>query len=367
MGKTDGHQRAVLVSASGQIELALDISADEGVGAGEPRVASGERDLEVGVGFFRGGTRPPTDVVVDYVDDHRDEFGVESICSTLQIAPSTYYAARRRRVVPSDRAVRDAVMIQVLMVLWVANKKVYGAHKLWKAARRAGHDLGRDQTARLMRAMEIKGVSRRRKPVFTTRPDPDASRAPDLVNRNFTADQTGRVVGHRPDLRADQIGDGLCVFHRRCVLCRRIVGWTVASNMRTQMVLDALEMARRSRGSKRLVGLVTHSDAGSQFTSVRFTERLDEIGARPSIGTVANSYDNALAETVNGLYKAECVYGPDANGWDDVDQLELETLSWVHWFNHDRLHSHCDDVPPAEFETVYYDQQQTSPIGVGNQ
>ena len=113
---------------------------------------------------------------------------------------------------------------------------------------------------------------------------------------------------------------------------RRIVGWRVASNMKTEMVLDALEMARRSRGGHRLVGLVTHSDAGSQFTSVRFTERLDEIGARPSIGTVADSFDNALAETTNGLYKTECVYGPDApRPWDDVDELELATLSWVHW------------------------------------
>ena len=115
------------------------------------------------------------------------------------------------------------------------------------------------------------------------------------------------------------------------------------------------------------MGLVTHSDAGSQFTSVRFTERLDEIGARPSIGTIADSYDNALAETTNGLYKTECVYGPDATGWDDVDQLELETLSWVHWFNHDRLHSHCHDVPPAEFEAAFYADQQTAPTGVGIQ
>jgi putative transposase len=135
---------------------------------------------------------------------------------------------------------------------------------------------------------------------------------------------------------------------------RMIVGWRVATNMRTEMVLDALEMARRARGAQRLVGLVTHSDAGSQFTSVRFTERLEEIGARPSIGTVADSYDNALAETVNGLYKAECVYGPDANGWDDVDHLELATCSWVRWFNHERLHSHCDDVPPAEYEAAYH-------------
>ena len=148
---------------------------------------------------------------------------------------------------------------------------------------------------------------------------------------------------------------------------RRIVGWRVAANMKTDMVLDALEMARRSRGNRRLIGLVTHSDAGSQFTSVRFTERLDEIGARPSIGTVADSYDNALAETANGLYKAECVYGPDTNGWDDVDELELATLSWVHWFNEQRLHSYCNDVPPAEFEAAFYAAQQTAPIGVGNQ
>jgi putative transposase len=137
--------------------------------------------------------------------------------------------------------------------------------------------------------------------------------------------------------------------------------------MRTDMVLDALEMARVARGGRRLIGLVTHSDAGSQFTSVRFTERLDELGARPSIGTVADSYDNALAETTNGLYKAECVYGPDANGWDDVDDLELATLSWVHWFNHDRLHGHCNDVPPAEFEAAFYAAQQADPAGVGIQ
>ena len=148
---------------------------------------------------------------------------------------------------------------------------------------------------------------------------------------------------------------------------RRIVGWRVASNMKTGMVLDALEMARRSRGGNRLVGLVTHSDAGSQFTSVRFTERLDEIGARPSIGTVADSYDNALAETTNGLYKAECAYGPDTAGWDDVDELELATLGWVHWFNEDRLHSHCGHLPPAEFEAAFYAAQQPTPTGVGNQ
>ena len=302
--------------------------------------------------------------MVDYIDGHRDEFGVEPICAALQVAPSTYYSAKSRP--PSARSVRDTVLMQVLMVLWVANRKVYGAHKLWKAARRAGHDIGRDQVARLMRELAIEGVSRRRKKVFTTRQDPDATRAPDLVNRDFTADRPDALWV--TDLTYVPTRSGMAyVWFIVDAFSRRIVGWRVASNMRTEMVLDALEMARLSRGARRLVWLVTHSDAGSQFTSVRFTERLDEIDARPSIGTVADSYDNALAETVNGLYKTECIYGPDTTGWDDVDEVELATLSWVHWFNHDRLHSHCDDVPPAESETAFYAAQQTNRSLVGNQ
>ena len=306
-------------------------------------------------------------MIVAFVDANRDELGVEPICRALQIAPSSYYAARRRELAPSARAVRDAVMMQVLMVLWVANRKVYGAHKLWKAARRAGHDIGRDQVARLMRVMEIEGISRRRRKVFTTIADPDAVRAPDLVNRNFTAERPDALWV--TDLTYVPTRSGMAyVCFIVDAFSRRIVGWRVAANMKTDMVLDALEMARRSRGGRRLVGLVAHADAGSQFTSVRFTERLDEIGARPSIGTVADSYDNALAETTNGLYKTECVRGPDAPPlWDDVDQLELETLSWVHWFNEHRLHSHCADVPPAEFEAAFYAAQQTDPAGVGIQ
>jgi putative transposase len=306
-------------------------------------------------------------VIVGFIDEHRDEFGVEPICTTLQVAPSTYYAAKRRQLAPSARAVRDVAMMQILMVLWVANRKVYGAHKLWKAARRAGHDIGRDQVARLMKIMEIEGISRQRRKVFTTRQDPDATRAPDLVNRNFRADRPDALWV--TDLTYVPTRSGMAyVCFIVDAFSRRIVGWRVAANMKTDMVLDALEMARRSRGNRRLIGLVTHSDAGSQFTSVRFTERLDEIGARPSIGTIADSYDNALAETTNGLYKTECVFGPDApRPWDDVDELELATLSWVHWFNEDRLHSHCDDVPPAEFEAAFYAAQQTAPTGVGNQ
>jgi len=304
-------------------------------------------------------------VIVAFIDEHRDQFGVEPICMVLQMAPSTYYTAKGRHL--SARAVRDAVMMQVLMVLWVTNRKVYGAHKLWKAAQRAGHDIGRDQVVRLMRTMGIEGVSRQRRKVFTTRPDPDATRAPDLVNRNFRAEGPDQLWV--TDLTYVPTRSGMAyVCFIVDAFSRMIVGWRAASHMRTDMVLDALEMARRSRGNRRLVGLVAHSDAGSQFTSVRFTERLDEIGARPSIGTVADSFDNALAETTNGLYKTELVYGPDApRPWDDVDELELATLSWVHWFNHERLHSHCGDLPPIEFEAAHYAARQATPTGVGNQ
>jgi putative transposase len=307
-------------------------------------------------------------MIVAFVEDNRDEFGVEFICRHLQVAPSSYYAARRRQVVPSARAVRDAALMQVLLALWVANRKVYGAHKLWKAARRAGHDVGRDQVARLMRQLSIQGVSRARKKVFTTRADPEATRAPDLVNRQFTADRPDALWV--TDLTYVPTRSGMAyVCFIVDAFSRRIVGWRVAANMKTEMVLDALEMARTSRGARRrpLVGLVTHSDAGSQFTSVRFTERLEEIGARPSIGTVADSFDNALAETTNGLYKTECVHGPDAHGWDDVDELELATLSWVHWFNETRLHGHCNDVPPAEYEAAFYAAQQDQPDRVAIQ
>jgi putative transposase len=301
-------------------------------------------------------------MMVAFVDEHRDEFGVEPICNELPMAPSTYYDYKKQP--RSARAIRDAMMMTILMAIWVTNRKVYGAHKLWKAAKRAGHDIGRDQTARLMRAMGIQGVSRRRR-VFTTRRDPDAARAADLVDRDFTAEAPNQLWV--TDLTYVPTRSGMAyVCFITDAFSRMIVGWRVATHMRTEMVLDALEMARRSRGSRRLVGLVAHSDAGSQFTSVRYTERLEEIGATPSIGTVADSYDNALAETVNGLYKAELVYGPDAGRWDDVDQLELETLAWVHWYNHDRLHSHCRDIPPIEYEEAHYAQLATT-SNTGNQ
>jgi len=200
------------------------------------------------------------EVIVGFIDDHREALGVEPISRALQIAPSTEYAAKRRVIEPSARAVRDAMLMPILLALWVANRKVYGAQKLWKAAKRAGHDIGRDQVVRLMRELGIEGVSRRRKKVFTTRSDPDAWRAPDLVDRNFTAAAPNRLWV--TDLTYVPTRSGMAyVCFIVDAFSRMIVGWRVASNMKTEMVLDALEMARRSRGSRRLVGLVAHSDA----------------------------------------------------------------------------------------------------------
>lgn len=284
-----------------------------------------------------------------FIDANRDEFGVEPICDSLQVAPSTYYAAKKRA--PSARQLRDQTMIPILVGLWAANRKVYGAHKLWKAARRAGHDIGRDQVARLMKTAGIEGVTRTKR-VRTTRPDPAADRHPDLVDRHFTAESPNRLW--TVDLTYVPTWAGVAyVCFITDAFSRRIVGWRVASHMQARMVLDALEMARWSRGTH-LEGLVAHSDAGSQFTSVRWGERLIELRAQPSIGSVGDSFDNALAETVNGLYKTELIRGPDQGPWRSVEDVELATLSWVHWYNTERLHSYCGDIPPVEYEEAHY-------------
>jgi len=299
-------------------------------------------------------------VIVDYIDRHRHEFGVEPICEVLQVAPSTYYAAKARP--PSARQVRDEATIPALVELWTANYRVYGAHKLWKAARRAGHDIGRDQVARLMRQAGIEGIYRRKR-VRTTRADPTAPRHPDLVGRDFTA--AGPNELWVTDLTYVPTWAGMAyVCFIVDVYSRMIVGWRVASNMRTDMVLDAIEMARWNRGT-RIEGLRCHSDAGSQFTSVRYGERLAEIGAVPSIGSVGDSYDNALAESVNALYKTELIRGPGQSPWRTVEDVELATLGWVHWHNTSRLHTALADVPPTEFEAAFYAAQQPDPDRVG--
>lgn len=271
------------------------------------------------------------------------------------MAPSTYYDTKTRT--PSARAQRDAVLGPALVALWEDNYRVYGVRKLWKTARRAGHDVGRDQVARLMRSAGIQGV-RRGKRVKTTKPDHSAERHPDLVKRKFSATAPNQLWV--TDLTFVPTWAGVAYV---CFIVdaysRMIVGWRAASHMRTTMVLDALEMARWSRGNT-LAGLTCHSDAGSQFTSIRYGERLAELGAVPSIGSIGDSFDNALAETVNGYYKAELIYGPARSGpWKTVEDVELTTLGWVYWHNTSRLHSYLSDIPPAEFEAAFYDAQRT--------
>jgi len=298
-------------------------------------------------------------MMVDYVDANRQEFGVEPICDVLQFASSTYYAAKSR--VPSARSLRDAVWLPIILTLWTRNYRVYGVRKMWKAMGRAGHtDIGRDQVGRLMAELGIRGVQKRltRR---TTVSDPTADRHPDLVDRQFTAERPNQLWV--TDLTLVPTWSGVVYV---CFIIdaysRMIVGWRATTNMRTTMVLDALEMARHARGA-RLEGLVCHSDAGSQFTSIRYGERIDELGARPSIGSVGDSYDNALAEAVNSLYKAELIrnQGP----WKGVDDVELATLGWVHWFNTSRLHGTLGDIPPSEFEAAYHHHQDANqPVGI---
>ena len=212
-----------------------------------------------------------------------------------------------------------------------------------------------------MRQMGIRGVSRSRK-VRTTVPDEKTDRPGDLVERDFTADTPNCLWVTDLTFVSAWAGTAYVCFIIDA-FSRRIVGWRVAGHMRARMVLDALEMARRSRAT-RLEGLVAHSDAGSQYTSIRYAERLDEIGAVPSIGSVGDSFDNALAESVDSLYKAELVYRPEQGPWRTIADLELATLGWVHWFNTQRLHGYLGDIPPAEYEAAYHAERKVNqPVG----
>ena len=261
----------------------------------------------------------------DVVEGRR--LGVERICAVLQVAPSSYYEVKKRK--PSTRSKRDAVMGPVERQLWEDNFGVYGARKVWKSARRVGprHRPGPGRPADAPTGSRASDAAA----VRTTNPDPGMPRHPDLVRRDFTATAPNQLWV--TDLTFVPTWAGVAyVCFIIDAFSRTIVGWRVASHMRTTMVLDAIEMARWSRGTQ-LTGLRCHSDAGRQFTSIRYGERLAEIGATPSIGTVADSYDNALAETVNGYYKAELIRGPAREGrpWKTVEDVELATLSWVHW------------------------------------
>jgi putative transposase len=282
--------------------------------------------------------------VTRYIDENRGRFGVEPICTTLQIAPSTYYAAKRRP--PSARALRDAALKPELSRVHEDNFGVYGARKLWRQLLREGIRVGRDGVARLMRELGIAGVVRG-KPKRTTIPAALAARPGDLVERRFGAAAPNRLWV--ADLTYVRTWSGFCyVAFVIDVYSRRIVGWRVSTSLRTDLALDALEMAIWARRADDLGGLVHHSDRGVQYLAIRYTERLAEAGAVGSVGSKGDSYDNALAETVNGLYKAELIWqrGP----WRTAEDVELATLAWVDWWNHRRLHGACGHLPPAEFE-----------------
>ena len=284
-----------------------------------------------------------------YIDTYRDRFGVEPICRALQVAPSSYYTARCRPL--SARASSDAELAPKILKVFNDNYQVYGARKLWKQLRREGELVGRDRVARLMRTLGIAGTVRG-KPRRTTIPDPAAARAPDLVNRQFTATRPSQLWVSDFTYVATWSGTVYVAFVID-VFSRLIVGWRAAASMRTELVLDALEMAIWRRVGV-LDGLVCHSDAGSQYTSLRYTTRLAEIGAAPSIGTVGDSYDNSLAESTIGLFKTELIrrHGP----WRTLEEVELATLGYIDWFNHHRLHGEIGDIPPAELEATYYRQ-----------
>jgi putative transposase len=258
---------------------------------------------------------------------------------------------------PSARAIRDATLGPELEALWKKNYSVYGRRKLTKAARRAGIDGGRDQVARLMAARGIRGASRAKKR-FTTKADPGAVRAPDLVNRDFTATRPDQLWV--ADFTYCSTWTGIIyVAFIVDVYSRRLVGWKAARSMTTPLVLDALNMAAWTRRHQNLDELTCHTDAGSQYTSIAYTERLAEIGAAPSIGTIGDSYDNAMAESVMGIFKTELHRNPAAiaeNGspWRGLDDLEIATCAWVSWFNEDRLHSELGDRTPVEVEADYY-------------
>jgi putative transposase len=309
---------------------------------------------------------------VEFIDRHRDRFGVEPICRVLReqgvgIAPSTYRAAKRRP--PSARSVSDAALLaEVRRVHGDRNigRGVYGARKVWHhLVDVEGRRVARCTVERLMRGDGLVGARRDKGFRTTTKPDTGlAQRPPDLVDRNFTASQPNELWVVDFTYVSTWSGNAFTAFVTD-VCSRRIVGWRTASSMPTELPLDALEMAlwTRERAGEDVGGLIHHSDAGSQYTAIRYSTRLDDAGAVASIGTVGDSYDNAMAESVIGLYKTECVRhdGP----WRTVDDLELGTLSWVHWYNTVRLHSAIGYQPPAQYEADYYrhnpSQQQPLP------
>ena len=298
--------------------------------------------------------------MIAFIDEHRGAYGVEPICKVLPIAPSTYHEHVARRADPSRmpaRAKRDAELRREIQRVFEENLRVYGVRKVWRQLRREGVPVARCTVARLMWDMGLAGVIRG-KPVRTTVSDKAAPCPLDRVNRQFRA-PAPNVLWVSDFTYVSTWSGFVYVAFVIDVFARRIVGWRVSRSAHAGFVLDALEQAlheRRPVGGK----LVHHSDKGSQYVCIKYSERLAEAGIEPSVGSVGDSYDNALAETINGLYKAEVIHrrGP----WRSLEAVEFATLEWVDWFNNRRLLEPIGNIPPAEAEANYYAALDDTPM-----
>jgi putative transposase len=294
--------------------------------------------------------------MVAFINGHRAQYGVEPICAVLPIAPSTYFRHQRRHVDPtcrSARARRDDAWRVAIQRVWHAHFQVYGPRKVWRQLRREGHRVARCTVRRLMREMGLHGAVRGRTWITTTPAQPEAARPADLVARNFTASRPNQLWVSDFTYVATWRGFVYVAFVVD-VFARRIVGWRVSASLRTDFVLDALEQAICHRCGDGSPGLVHHSDRGAQYLSMRYTDRLADAGIAPSVGSRGDSYDNALAESVIGLFKTEVIrrQGP----WRSLEAVEFATLAWVDWFNTRRLLEPIGYIPPAEYEERYYQQ-----------
>ena len=299
--------------------------------------------------------------MVTYVDEHKGRFGVEPICKVLPIAPSTYYTHQSLRHAPerrSARAQRDDDLKLEIQRIWDDNFRVYGVRKVWCQLKREGHVVARCTVARLMRALGLRGVVRGRR-MKTTAPDELLERPLDRVNRQFNVSRPNALWVADLTYVATCRGFVYVAFVIDAY-ARRIVGWRVSSSLRTGLALDALEQALYDRDKSETEELIHHSDRGVQYLSIRYAERLQDVGIEPSVGSVGDSYDNALAETINGLYKTEVIrhQGP----WRNIEEVEFATLTWVDWFNNRRLFEPIANVPPSEKEIDYYQKLQGSAL-----
>ena len=288
-----------------------------------------------------------------FIDTYRDRFGVEPICRTLEVSASAYY--QRRSGARSCREIEDGRLLGRIREVHQANYEAYGYRRTSKALLRAGESVPRCQVQRLMRTHGIQGAKRRGRPWRTTKPDLSAHRRPDLVQRNFTAPEPNRLwVG---DLSYLRCWEGVVFFAFVLdVFSRRVVGWQLASHMRTTLVLDALRMALGTREHGADFRLISHSDRGSQYTSADYTQVLDDHHVLASVGSVGDAYDNALAESFVDSFKTELIAD---RVWHTSAQLELAVVEYISWFNHDRLHEALGDIPPLEFETLYARRTET--------